>query len=110
MLDVEEALLISEPKTRFSVPIKVTHYPGYLEEREKLDTNCLSQERSPEWMSGLERFGERAKRWNCDVKLAFLGFLTSLFLCGRCRESSVHPAPGTPPRRASSSIVLCAPL
>ena len=36
MLDVEEALLISEPKTRFSVPIKVTHYPGYLDEREKI--------------------------------------------------------------------------
>ena len=36
MLDVEEALLISEPKTRFSVSIKVTHYPRYLEEREKI--------------------------------------------------------------------------
>jgi DNA helicase HerA-like ATPase len=36
MLDVGEALLISEPKIRFSVPIKVTHYPEYLEEREKV--------------------------------------------------------------------------
>ncbi|MFQ5758086.1 MAG: hypothetical protein ACE5IF_00245, partial [Candidatus Bathyarchaeia archaeon] len=34
--DVGEALLISEPKIRFSVPIKVTHYPEYLEEREKV--------------------------------------------------------------------------
>ena len=36
MLDIGEALLISEPKIRFSVPIKVTHYPEYLEEREKV--------------------------------------------------------------------------
>jgi len=26
-------LLISEPKIRFAVPIKVTHYPEYLEQR-----------------------------------------------------------------------------
>ena len=37
MLDVGEALLISEPKIRFSVPIKVIHYPEYLEEREKAE-------------------------------------------------------------------------
>lgn len=36
MLDVGEALLISEPKIRFSVPIKVTHYPEYLEKRGKV--------------------------------------------------------------------------
>jgi len=35
MLDVGEALLISEPKIRFAVPIKVTHYPEYLESRGK---------------------------------------------------------------------------
>ena len=33
MLDVGEALLISEPKIRFAVPVKVTHYPEYLDER-----------------------------------------------------------------------------
>ena len=33
MLDVGEALLISEPKIRFAVPVKVTHYPEYLEKR-----------------------------------------------------------------------------
>jgi len=33
MLDVGEALLISEPQIRFAVPIKVIHYPNYLEER-----------------------------------------------------------------------------
>jgi len=33
MLDVGKALLISEPKIRFAVPVKITHYPEYLEER-----------------------------------------------------------------------------
>lgn len=37
MLDIGEALLISEPKTRFAVPIKVMHYPEYLEQRETED-------------------------------------------------------------------------
>jgi len=31
MLDIGEALLISEPKIRFAVPVKVLHYPAYLE-------------------------------------------------------------------------------
>jgi uncharacterized protein len=35
MLDVGEALLISEPKIKFAVPIKVTHYPDYLAKRGK---------------------------------------------------------------------------
>ncbi len=33
MLDVGEALLISEPKIKFAVPIKVSHYPEYLAKR-----------------------------------------------------------------------------
>jgi DNA helicase HerA-like ATPase len=37
MLDVGEALLISEPKIRFAVPIRVTHYPEYLDRRGKAD-------------------------------------------------------------------------
>ncbi len=37
MLDVGEALLISEPKIKFAVPIKVTHYPEYLDERGQKD-------------------------------------------------------------------------
>lgn len=37
MLDVGEALLISEPKIRFAVPIKVIHYPEYLDERGEVD-------------------------------------------------------------------------
>jgi DNA helicase HerA-like ATPase len=31
MLDIGEALLISEPKIRFAVPVRVTHYPEYLD-------------------------------------------------------------------------------
>jgi DNA helicase HerA-like ATPase len=37
MLDVGEALLISEPKIKFAVPVKVAHYPEYLTERSKAD-------------------------------------------------------------------------
>ncbi len=37
MLDVGEALLISEPKIRFAVPIRVIHYPEYLDKRGKED-------------------------------------------------------------------------
>ena len=33
MLDIGEALLISEPQIRFAVPIKVIHYPDYLKQR-----------------------------------------------------------------------------
>jgi len=55
MLDVGEALLISEPKIRFAVPIKVIHYPEYLESREKIDYN-LPPSRS------LEEMEERLKK------------------------------------------------
>jgi DNA helicase HerA-like ATPase len=37
MLDVGEALLISEPKIKFAVPVKVAHYPEYLDKRGKPD-------------------------------------------------------------------------
>ncbi|MCW3995678.1 MAG: ATP-binding protein [Candidatus Bathyarchaeota archaeon] len=37
MLDVGEALLISEPKIKFAVPIRVTHYPEYLEKHPPID-------------------------------------------------------------------------
>jgi hypothetical protein len=39
MLDVGEALVISEPKTRFAVPVKVTYYPEYLDTRKEVDYN-----------------------------------------------------------------------
>jgi len=42
MLDIGEALLISEPKIRFAVPVKVTHFPEYLETIEKADYNLPS--------------------------------------------------------------------
>jgi DNA helicase HerA-like ATPase len=37
MLDVGEALLISEPKIKFAVPVKVVHYPEYLDAHGKVD-------------------------------------------------------------------------
>jgi DNA helicase HerA-like ATPase len=37
MLDVGEALLISEPKIKFAVPVKVTHYPEYLANHGQVD-------------------------------------------------------------------------
>jgi DNA helicase HerA-like ATPase len=37
MLDVGEALLISEPKIKFAVPVKVAHYPEYLDAHDKVD-------------------------------------------------------------------------
>ena len=37
MLDVGEALLISEPKIKFAVPVKVTHYPEYLKAHGTVD-------------------------------------------------------------------------
>lgn len=54
MLDVGEALLISEPKIRFAVPVKVTHYPEYLDEREKVDYGLPRSE-------PLSRMDERLK-------------------------------------------------
>ena len=39
MLDIGEALLISEPQIRFAVPIKVIHYPDYLKQRGKVEYN-----------------------------------------------------------------------
>ena len=39
MLDIGEALLISEPQIRFAVPLKVVHYPEYLKTRGTADYN-----------------------------------------------------------------------
>ncbi|MEM3458229.1 MAG: ATP-binding protein [Candidatus Bathyarchaeia archaeon] len=55
MLDVGEALLISEPKIRFAVPIKVTHYPEYLERRGKEDYGLAETK-------GLSEMDERLKK------------------------------------------------
>ncbi len=39
MLDIGEALLISEPKIRFAVPVEVMHYPQYLDDQKRVDYN-----------------------------------------------------------------------
>jgi len=55
MLDVGEALLISEPKIRFAVPIKVIHYPEYLEERGKVDYDLPPSKSLSEMDDNLKR-------------------------------------------------------
>ena len=64
MLDVGEALLISEPKIKFAVPVKVSHYPEYLE---KLGRRDYGLPDSPK----LSEMDERLKRLNAttDVSL-----------------------------------------
>jgi len=58
MLDVGEALLISEPKIRFAVPIKVTHYPEYLEKREKVDYGLSPSKTMSEMDEKLRRLSQ----------------------------------------------------
>jgi len=55
MLDIGEALLISEPQIRFAVPLKVIHYPDYLKTRGKADYD-LPQSKA------LSEMDERLKR------------------------------------------------
>ena len=61
MLDVGEALLISEPKIKFAVPIKVTHYPGYLDKREKADYALPECSKLSEMDKRLQRLSEQEK-------------------------------------------------
>ena len=61
MLDVGEALLISEPKIRFAVPIKVIHYPEYLEERAKVDYNLPPSKPHSELDEKLQRIRRAAE-------------------------------------------------
>jgi len=58
MLDVGEALLISEPKIRFAVPIRVTHYPEYLDRREKVDYGLKPSRSHSEMDEKLKRLRE----------------------------------------------------
>jgi hypothetical protein len=51
MLDVGDALLISEPKIRFAVPLRVTHYPEYSDKRVKRDYRLPKSQR----LSGMEK-------------------------------------------------------
>jgi DNA helicase HerA-like ATPase len=58
MLDVGEALLISEPKIRFAVPIKVIHYPEYLDKRGKIDYGLNKSKSHGEMDEKLRRLKE----------------------------------------------------
>jgi hypothetical protein len=61
MLDVGEALLISEPKIKFAVPIKVTHYPDYLEKRDKADYELPASKTLSQMDSRLKQLSEQEK-------------------------------------------------
>ncbi len=61
MLDVGEALLISEPKIRFAVPIKVTHYPEYLARRGKIDYGLPESQNLLDMEKRLKQLSEQGK-------------------------------------------------
>jgi DNA helicase HerA-like ATPase len=61
MLDVGEALLISEPKIKFAVPIKVTHYPEYLEKRGSADYKLPDSSRLSEMDDRLKQLSGQEK-------------------------------------------------
>ena len=61
MLDVGEALLISEPKIKFAVPIKVTHYPDYLEQRGKAEYGLPDSPKLSEMDARLKQLGGQEK-------------------------------------------------
>jgi DNA helicase HerA-like ATPase len=66
MLDVGEALLISEPKIRFAVPIKVVHYPAYLETRGGVDYGLAPSKTLSQMDQKLKRIHEAGE--NVDKK------------------------------------------
>jgi hypothetical protein len=59
MLDIGEALLISEPKIRFAVPVKVTHYPEYLERRGAADYGLPESSRLSDMEERLKKLGSQ---------------------------------------------------
>ncbi|HLE75017.1 MAG TPA: ATP-binding protein [Candidatus Bathyarchaeia archaeon] len=61
MLDVGEALLISEPKIKFAVPIKVAHYPEYLDKRGKADYGLPDSPRLSEMDDRLKQLSGQGK-------------------------------------------------
>jgi DNA helicase HerA-like ATPase len=61
MLDVGEALLISEPKIKFAVPIKVAHYPDYLDKRGKADYNLPDSAKLSEMDGRLKQLNSQGK-------------------------------------------------
>jgi DNA helicase HerA-like ATPase len=61
MLDVGEALLISEPKIKFAVPIKVTHFPEYLERLSNVGYSLPDCSQISEMEERLRRLNETGK-------------------------------------------------
>ena len=61
MLDVGEALLVSEPKIKFAVPVKVAHYPEYLEKIGKPDYGLPDCSKLSEMDDRLRKLNERGK-------------------------------------------------
>jgi hypothetical protein len=61
MLDVGEALLISEPKIKFAVPVKVAHYPDYLEKRGQADYGIPDSPKLSEMDKHLKQLSEQEK-------------------------------------------------
>ncbi len=61
MLDVGEALLVSEPKIKFAVPVKVAHYPEYLEKLGKTDYGLPDCSKLSEMDNCLRKLNERGK-------------------------------------------------
>jgi DNA helicase HerA-like ATPase len=61
MLDVGEALLISEPKIKFAVPVKVAHYPDYLEKRGQADYGLPDSPKLSEMDKHLKQLSEQEK-------------------------------------------------
>lgn len=56
MLDIGDALQISEPKIRFAVPVKVMHYPEYLECSTPANYNLPSSETFTKMDERLKQF------------------------------------------------------
>ena len=63
MLDIGEALLISEPKIRFAVPIKVTHYPKYLKSKRRIDYNLPASKPLDKMDGNLKRILEAGEKF-----------------------------------------------
>jgi DNA helicase HerA-like ATPase len=59
MLDVGEALLISEPKIRFAVPIRVTHYPDYIAKMGSVDYDLPETQKLTEMERRLKQLGKQ---------------------------------------------------
>jgi len=61
MLDVGEALLISEPKIKFAVPVKVAHFPEYLEKLGKANYSLPDSPQLSEMDDQLRRLNGQGK-------------------------------------------------